>query len=197
MPTDCHARHALYIGADKDYQARKIVRDGFRRAQAGSVRRTPLHGPHTPKVDHVRFRRRRPDARRRVAGTRLHDAHPGAGSHAFARDEGRRRAGLGPHGLRQDSRLRAGAGADAAWRRRALRRSRRAARPRDRADARARHAGQARTRVALCRGGRADRLLRRRHGHALGAPHAGTWRPYRGRHAGPPARPHHAPRAGP
>ena len=73
-----------------------------------------------------------------------------------------------------------------------LRPGRRAAGAGDRADARTRHPGQARTRLALRGNRRQHRLLRRRHGHAQRAPRARTRRAYRGRHAGPPARPHHA-----
>ena len=76
--------------------------------------------------------------------------------------------------------------------RRALRGTRCAQRADHRADPRTRDPGPPRTRMAVQGHRRAPRLLRRRHGHAPGAPRAGTGRAYRRRHAGPVARPHHA-----
>ena len=104
----------------------------------------------------------------------------------------RRSSGFRADRLRQDRGFRPCDGARTCWRGRAG--SKRASDPLGGrgADARAGVAGPARTRMALCAGRSQNRVLRRWHGHAPGAPHAGGRRAYRRWNAGPPVRPHTA-----
>ena len=136
-----------------------------------------------------------PDPERR-AGARAHRAwlcraHLGAGGRAGSRSR-TRPAGLRPHRLRQDGGVRPGDGHGTAGRGRTGGARWRAAGAGDRAHARTGAAGAGRAGMALCGGRRPRGVLRRRHGPARRVPPDGPGLPYRGGHAGPPARPYRA-----